>query len=91
MSSENKTTYKLNFINQSEFEIICEDKAQTLVIQNLLRGASFIENIIPTFDLDQEFPDKINGETTSQDGLIALLKGWDEIMNNMEVSKYTDF
>ncbi|WP_151777173.1 hypothetical protein [Acinetobacter brisouii] len=91
MSSENKTSYKLNFINESEFEIVCEDKGETLAIKHLLDGSPYVSNILPTFDLDQEYPDKITGETTNQDELILLLKEWDTLLKSKEVTTYRDF
>jgi len=90
MLFKSEGNFELKFIDHSKFEILCEYKGQVLAILDLLSRVDFVSEVFHSIDPALGYPDKINGETTSQEGLVALLKEWDKDLNSMEVSKYSD-
>lgn len=90
MSFKSETGFELKFIDQVGFEISCEDKGQFSHILHLLQRADFVSEIFPVVDLDDNYPDKITGKTSDQEGLISALKEWHETLVGQEVSEYKD-
>ncbi len=90
MSFKSDYGFELKFLDQNKFEILCDDKNHALSIKQILGNVSFVTNVVPTFDMDEAYPDKLNGETSSQEELVALLKAWESDLASLEVSKYED-
>lgn len=90
MSTANNEIYKLNFIGDNNFEILCINKGETLAIKYLIESEDFITDVLMTTELDPNYPDKLTGITSNKEGLINLLKEWDKLMDEQEVTSYKD-
>lgn len=84
------SNYTLNLLNEKEFEIICLDKGHTAAILNLLKGQPFILKVSPVIEIDQDYPDKVEGETNDTEALAKFVNEWDDELNSQEVETYSD-
>ncbi|MDC4747467.1 hypothetical protein NQ853_02625 [Acinetobacter baumannii] len=90
MPFERKTGYKLKFINENDFEIICLDCNDTNTVRQQLKDAGFVTDINSVDEKDEYHLQKIIGVTSSKEDLIALLDNWFDLLNSMEVTAYKD-
>lgn len=90
MPFERKTGYKLKFINENDFEIICLDCNDTNSVRQQLKDAGFVRDINSVDEKDEYHLQKIIGVTISKEDLIALLDNWFDLLNSMEVTAYKD-
>ncbi|WP_151964789.1 hypothetical protein [Acinetobacter soli] len=90
MSTDNNPRYKLKFINEREFEILCANKPELLTIKFELDRVDFVRNVGIGIDLDPYYPDKLMGETSSQEKLVCLVENWSTILAKQGSCTYND-
>ncbi|CAM0701505.1 hypothetical protein EA736_17505 [Acinetobacter baumannii] len=91
MPFERKTGYKLKFINENDFEIICLDCNDTNSVRQQLKDAGFVTDIKTVDEKDKNHLQKIIGVTSSKEDLISLLDDWFDLLDSIEVTAYKDF
>ncbi|HHN6041092.1 hypothetical protein LDY14_17185 [Acinetobacter baumannii] len=91
MPFERKTGYKLKFINENDFEIICLDCNDTNSVRQQLKDAGFVTDIKTVDEKDKNHLQKIIGVTSSKEDLISLLDDWFDLLDSKEVTAYKDF
>ncbi|WP_288384307.1 hypothetical protein [uncultured Acinetobacter sp.] len=90
MSTDNNPRYKLKFLNEREFEILCTNKPEILTIKFELDRVEFVKNLSIGADLDPYYPDKLIGETSSQEKLAQLIEDWYDLIDNARTKTYYD-
>lgn len=90
MPFERKTGYKLKFINENDFEIICLDCNDINSVRQQLKDAGFVTDIKTVDEKDKNHLQKIIGVTSSKEDLISLLDDWFDLLDSIEVTAYKD-
>ncbi|WP_343316307.1 hypothetical protein AAC899_11320 [Acinetobacter soli] len=90
MSIDNNPRYKLKFLNERAFEILCTNKPEILAIKFGLDGVDFVQNVSIGVDLDPYYPDKLTGETSSQEKLAQSIEDWYDLLDNAGTKTYYD-
>ena len=90
MSFKSDYGFELKFIGQTKFEIVCDDKGHAVAIQQILKNVNSVTDVLPTFDMSEDYPDKVSGETSNQEELVATLKAWESDLASQQVSKFED-
>lgn len=88
MVFKRESGYKLQFVDDGEFEIFCLDCNDTKALKRGLEETGFVENIALVKVVDEKFLEKITGISSCKEDLTAYLNEWFALLASYEVKTY---